>query len=562
MLERTLNYAHTGSARVLTRALMDRAWLGLSVLNDGLPCIADTFIPAGSLSAGIVTVQRDRWPIHPITRLPLTASQRSQELTYGKGHFAVSPLRSHISCSDGNVLPVPSGQSYLAAFTIAVAMEHMPHEGYPNHQEDDGLRLASYAAEVALRSLVGDMTTLVQNAVLEELTPIIAEGGPDATVARKRKRALAAWLDCPHPLSIDNDTLPLLLEAVVVPLDGDMVLGKSKPDSMPLAQFIKDLMTHCDKDCPRRCPPFVADGHFLHVARAAIREVISFARTRLGFKKEDVDALVERGFVAACHHLRIHQVPWSTPPAPGPGAPSRRVVHNVWMRLGSKDPKRPPASTAASAGTRTSAALARQTSLRMVAAEPIGAWSVMEVKLKTFHSVLHKTVLPNEHLMTGGPEEQGVEPYILEAFEYARSSYDPDNPLHLLALLASIACAGLLPAIFASDADVRENRPEVQAHFIGYIRTLAWVKKANKNNGKGVNDKEVFVRMLTWYIICLYDRESPISRRTRDKTTNNAKWFTKYSESLPDAHMRRPASLPPPPPFQIRKGSPHFYCVD
>ena len=156
-----------------------------------------------------------------------------------------------------------------------------------------------------------------------------------------------------------------------------------------------------------------------------------------------------------------------------------------------------------------STALAHQTSLRMVTPEPIGTWSIMEVTLKTFHSVLHKTVLLNEHLVKGGLEEQGIEPYILEAFEYACSSYDPDNPLHLLALLASITCAGLLPIIFASDVDVRENRPAVQAHFIGHIRTLAWVKKANKNNGKGANDKEVFVHMLTWYIICHYDCESP-----------------------------------------------------
>lgn len=56
MLECALNYAHTGSARVLTRALMDRAWLSLSVVNDGLPCISNSFIQAGSLWSGLVTI--------------------------------------------------------------------------------------------------------------------------------------------------------------------------------------------------------------------------------------------------------------------------------------------------------------------------------------------------------------------------------------------------------------------------------------------------------------------------------------------------------------------------
>ena len=90
MLERVLNYAHTGSARVLTRALMDRAWLSLSVVNDGLPCISPSFIQPGALTSGLIHVRRDKWPVHPVTLIPLTASQRSQELTYGKPHYSVS----------------------------------------------------------------------------------------------------------------------------------------------------------------------------------------------------------------------------------------------------------------------------------------------------------------------------------------------------------------------------------------------------------------------------------------------------------------------------------------
>ena len=72
MLERVLNYAHTGSARVLTRALMDRAWLSLSVVNDGLPCISPSFIQPGALTSGLIHVRRDKWPVHPVTLIPVT----------------------------------------------------------------------------------------------------------------------------------------------------------------------------------------------------------------------------------------------------------------------------------------------------------------------------------------------------------------------------------------------------------------------------------------------------------------------------------------------------------
>ncbi|KAG6370252.1 hypothetical protein JVT61DRAFT_12196 [Boletus reticuloceps] len=509
MLERTLNYGHTGNTRVLTKTLMNQMWLGLSVVQDGLPCIADWFISSAAMSAGMITIQKDRWPVHARTRLPLTASQRCQELTYGKGHYV----------------------SYLAAFTIKIAMKHVPNDQYAD-QEDVILRLACYAADVALRSLVSDVMTLVQTALLEQLTSMINEDGPEAGIARGRKRALIAWLRSKNPLSLDNDTLPYLIEAIVVPLDGEMDLKKSNPATTPLIQFIEDVVTHCKKDRPRRRPPFIADGQFLHVARAAICEVTAFAR-RHGIKEEDVVNVVHQGFIAACHKLKIHQVPWSIPANGRAGAPSTRVVHDVWMNLCAKNPKGPPMSAAILAHSRMPAALARRASQKIIASAPTGEWTIAEVSLKKFHTVLHKTVLPKE-LLVHGVEEQRVPDYIRAAFNHARTSYNPENPIHLLAIIASIACAGLLPAIFAHEADLNDNVPSNPSHYTAHLRQLDWVRKPNKNGGKGVNDKELFMRVLMWYIICLYDEESPISQRARARGEDrpaggNSKWFSKYS---------------------------------
>lgn len=89
MLERTLNYAHTGNAAVLTKKLMDRAWLSLGLLIDGFPALSDAFIARNALFSGQITVRQDCWPVDRSTRRPLTSSQRSQELTYGSEHFEV-----------------------------------------------------------------------------------------------------------------------------------------------------------------------------------------------------------------------------------------------------------------------------------------------------------------------------------------------------------------------------------------------------------------------------------------------------------------------------------------
>ena len=159
--------------------------------------------------------------------------------------------------------------------------------------------------------------------------------------------------------------------------------------------------------------------------------------------------------------------------------------------------------------SRMPAALARRASQKIITSAPTGEWTIAEVNLKKFHTVLHKTVLPKE-LLVHGVEEQGVTDYIVEAFNHARTSYNPENPIHLLAIIASIACAGLLPAIFAHEEDLNGSVPSNQSHYATYLQQMDWVTKPNKNGGKGVNDKALFMRVLMWYILCFYDGESNV----------------------------------------------------
>lgn len=91
MFEHILNFAHTGNARVLIRNLMDRAWLSLGCLADGMPCISDDFILHHSLHGpGVFTIVTNKWPVTGETRRPLTASKRTQELMYGEKYYIVS----------------------------------------------------------------------------------------------------------------------------------------------------------------------------------------------------------------------------------------------------------------------------------------------------------------------------------------------------------------------------------------------------------------------------------------------------------------------------------------
>ena len=88
-LERLLNFAYTGNAQVLPTRLMREIWAGRGIVDQGFPFLwpgltwnTDRRYPLA------ITLQR--WPVHPATERPLTASKCAQVITYGLPHYLVS----------------------------------------------------------------------------------------------------------------------------------------------------------------------------------------------------------------------------------------------------------------------------------------------------------------------------------------------------------------------------------------------------------------------------------------------------------------------------------------
>lgn len=168
---------------------------------------------------------------------------------------------------------------------------------------------------------------------------------------------------------------------------------------------------------PSRCkPPFIADGQFIHVACAAIHKVTAFATQHGICVGKDLEVIIHDSCISACHTLKINQVPWSEPPIPGHhGAPPTCVVHDIWMSLGAKNSSRAPTSTAIHNHNNTPAAIARCTSQNIIALDSHGKWSALDVMLKSFHTVLHKSVAPCE-IMKAVFDAASIEQYIIEAY--------------------------------------------------------------------------------------------------------------------------------------------------
>lgn len=89
VLERTLNVAHTGNVGVIATTLMDRLYVGRSLVDHGSPTFHEC-VKMDMSSQDPIRVPDIMWPRHPVTREPFTASRRSQIFNYGVDQWEVS----------------------------------------------------------------------------------------------------------------------------------------------------------------------------------------------------------------------------------------------------------------------------------------------------------------------------------------------------------------------------------------------------------------------------------------------------------------------------------------
>jgi hypothetical protein len=95
VIERTINFAHTGSTRVIATTLMNPLWVGLSLIDHGTPTFRD-LLEMGETAADLPYISDRLWPRHPTTKLPFFASKRAQILTYGAKHWEVCHISLQI----------------------------------------------------------------------------------------------------------------------------------------------------------------------------------------------------------------------------------------------------------------------------------------------------------------------------------------------------------------------------------------------------------------------------------------------------------------------------------
>lgn len=116
VLERALNVAHTGNVRVIATSLMNPMWIGRSLVDHGTPTFDDRLV-MGHTALDPVHIPDVKWPRNETSRLPLSASKRSQVLNYGPQHWEV-----RITLFYHNHNTIPYHESHASAHLVILKL--------------------------------------------------------------------------------------------------------------------------------------------------------------------------------------------------------------------------------------------------------------------------------------------------------------------------------------------------------------------------------------------------------------------------------------------------------
>ena len=93
VVERALNFMHTGNTAVLLTRLMSPLWTSQGLLKDGWPCFNRELVRFGS--AQRIEWKIKQWPFDKRTRKPISAAYAGQKYYHVKNHAGV---RTHKLC--------------------------------------------------------------------------------------------------------------------------------------------------------------------------------------------------------------------------------------------------------------------------------------------------------------------------------------------------------------------------------------------------------------------------------------------------------------------------------
>ncbi len=391
---------------------------------------------------------------------------------------------------------------------------------------DELLRPSLVIAHLAIRAYQKDIINLVCTSINARVNELKLSDDPtERQQGIVLQRDLKSWKSLPQPLHYDA-----ILDLIRIVSPGSIKLPPASTATLNMDDFVHDLI-HAGQQERIRGAPFIQKGQFQHVLPSAIKHLSSQASAFL----VDSDTHPEQ-HAASCLKtvmlaIGIHAVPW-TPPVVGPGRPISSPSITAWamfggLRINSNAIPAPSFRPAERHQAAMEEALEQSKD-----EDPNAPWTILPVKMRHLRKFLNRRVLPTDFthpdIRSEGPETR----YVRETYDYAAERLDLSNPLHHLAFLLGVIYSKLCPNVFtelprddfSSDALKKDEKSARE-----YLNSIPWTNRIAAGK-KGTSRRDLYISMITFYIIAIYDRHSPLIRHHEKHQQFGRAWTEKHSE--------------------------------
>lgn len=535
-IERSLNYGHTGNTKVIASALMNRLWVGLSLLRHGLPM----FSPACSFAPNSVSIDVSRYPLHETTRVPYTASDRSQLIMFGPQQHLVSTFVAPlVLCTYFHNAYLVSSQLYKSKFAMHMLVLYPPDNTFPEIK-NAAVRRAAIVAEYVVKGLISDLVMFVINATEAALTAANAQRdaarGEFKTTDYEilRRQAMTDWKARSSPF--DHDSVSRFLARIVSP-QGSAALGLPYQSAHHRTMNTLSVAKHLykiavDPNAPFRNTAVIRKG----VAHSSLAPALTLMRGMVEGEGGEKKRKVEDLFCFVVRHCLIkHNVkalPW------GLNKPS----YDNWVSVRDGTHDVPivdhDSLTTLEQDERTSALNAREAEL----ADAAAPWSMADIPIGEIALYANRLVAPMDFDIG---RSSVVNSWTIAVFD----TFDIRDPVHRYCMFLAWIVSRMCPKVHWDSKVVADHFHALttnisRADIMARVRSLNWQAPDGAKGTIGVKDSKTYWQEATVFMVGALCEESPVIKEAkkilpRDKQKGGKgqfkgipkDWTQKYSAS-------------------------------
>jgi hypothetical protein len=412
-------------------------------------------------------------------------------------------------------------QRYFAEFRIKHTVYSIPADVFPSASEL--LRPSLAVAYLVIEVYHADMLTFIEKSVKENIALLDGSGDDgDALASKILKADLRIWMKQAHPFHYDA-----LLHLVRIVNPGGVNLPPASEHQLNLDNFI-DLLVDRARKSQFGGAPFIPHAQFQHILPFAVEKLTAHA-AHLG---KDAADHIRECLKQSMLSLHIHMIPWSPPHDGSRHRPIHSPRFNAWVTFGAVNTARLQSSSTALRPMERQEVAIRATQETAQNADANSPWEASSKTISKLYKVLNRRILPRDFRAPDFSTSEDSQ-YVRETYKYVRDNINLDHPLHHLALIIGIIFSHLCPDVFTEapplsaggSAELHRSN-EVAAK---YLSTLPWSNRTDAAK-KGNTQRDIYVCMVTTYIVALYDPKSPLRQYHSLHGKLGNPWTGKHSE--------------------------------